>query len=246
MTPQQIGALVDGGIPFALGVFTYLQGYRVIGKPAGADPKWDDWHSRYGKLMRIAGPFLILFGLWQGIAPYTKAAAAEAPVESLSTFPTRVGATWEYQGASGVITMRIAAHETFVGVRCARREVVSDNTVVMTDHVRPSLGIVYKQGFNQGFYAPAFPILKDLAAPTRWDYRSEDGTLEFQCDQKDGGPLKTPMGLIEKTVLVTMRGKEKSGETLTESWYAPGVGLVKEHTRTGGNEYLIEIKSYKP
>lgn len=65
MRPSTFAALVDGAIPILGGIWGTLAGYRFIGKQPGESPKHDDWHRRFGPMMRIVGPLLIVFGLFQ-------------------------------------------------------------------------------------------------------------------------------------------------------------------------------------
>lgn len=55
MSPEAIGILVDKGISFAAAFIALAYGYRYLGKPPGADPKFDAWYEKYGKMMRYCG-----------------------------------------------------------------------------------------------------------------------------------------------------------------------------------------------
>lgn len=50
-----MGALVNVAIPFCVGVYCLLIGFRVIGKKPGEDPKFDAWHARFGIFLKVAG-----------------------------------------------------------------------------------------------------------------------------------------------------------------------------------------------
>jgi hypothetical protein len=65
MSPKLIAALVDSGIPFCAGIYCTLLGYRIVGKKPGEDAKFDAWYARFGGFMKIGGPFLIVFGIFQ-------------------------------------------------------------------------------------------------------------------------------------------------------------------------------------
>jgi hypothetical protein len=52
--------VINAAIPFVVGVFCLLSGFRVIGKKPGADPKFDQWHARFGTFLKVAGVVLIL------------------------------------------------------------------------------------------------------------------------------------------------------------------------------------------
>jgi hypothetical protein len=67
MNARLIASLIDGAIPFAGGVYITLLGFRVVGKKLGANSRFDDWMSRFGKFFRIGGPLLIAFGVFQAV-----------------------------------------------------------------------------------------------------------------------------------------------------------------------------------
>jgi hypothetical protein len=62
MRPEIAGALYDGGIPICFGVLAALLGYRVIGPKSGSKPRWDEWHSKWGRVMKLCGLVLVVFG----------------------------------------------------------------------------------------------------------------------------------------------------------------------------------------
>lgn len=62
---ELIGHLVDKGIHIFIGVWVLLLGYRKIGSKPGANPKWDTWHARFGKLMKVGGFILLLTALFR-------------------------------------------------------------------------------------------------------------------------------------------------------------------------------------
>lgn len=66
MNPDFFGELVNGAIPLLGGIYLTLLGFRRTGKPPGVSPSFDEWHRRYGRLLKVIGPALILFGpgLW--------------------------------------------------------------------------------------------------------------------------------------------------------------------------------------
>jgi hypothetical protein len=58
-----MGALVNAAIPFCVGIFCLLVGFRVVGKKPGEDPKFDEWHTRFGIFLKFAGPVLIVLAI---------------------------------------------------------------------------------------------------------------------------------------------------------------------------------------
>ena len=68
MTADQIGALVDGAIPFLGGLYVTLLSFRIVGKKLGKDDRCDHWHERFGGVMKIVGPLLMIFGVFRTIS----------------------------------------------------------------------------------------------------------------------------------------------------------------------------------
>jgi hypothetical protein len=68
MRPEAIAALVEGGIPFFGGVYATLLGYRLVGKKPGQDARFDERLVKYGRWLRILGPFLVLFGVFAALS----------------------------------------------------------------------------------------------------------------------------------------------------------------------------------
>jgi len=60
---HQIAGVVESLIPLSAGIYLSLLAYRKIGKQEGEDARWDDWHQRYGAVMRIVGPLCVCFAL---------------------------------------------------------------------------------------------------------------------------------------------------------------------------------------
>lgn len=50
-----MAALVNAAIPFFVGIYVLLVGFRVVGKKPGVDPKFDEFHERFGTLFKVLG-----------------------------------------------------------------------------------------------------------------------------------------------------------------------------------------------
>jgi hypothetical protein len=56
-------SMIDGIITIAIGLFISLVAFRVI--PISKDPtKADEWHARWGGFMKIAGPLIAAWGVF--------------------------------------------------------------------------------------------------------------------------------------------------------------------------------------
>jgi hypothetical protein len=59
-----MGPLVNAVIPFLVGVYCLLVGFRIVGSKPGVNPKFDAWHARFELFLKIAGPVLILLAVF--------------------------------------------------------------------------------------------------------------------------------------------------------------------------------------
>ena len=243
VTAAMIAGMIEGLITLVGGVWACVKGFGPYRRD---DARWAEWHRKYGGVLKVCGPLLILFGLFRMATPFVLAAAANRPVENFEIYPIRPGNTWIYAGAKSDITIQIPCHESAAGALCARRELLVNGKVLLTDHLRPDQGVLLKRTTRGLPYLPPLPLVKDLPGPASWDYRSSKGTLAVHCEQTDGGTVQTPQGPFEKTLLVTMTGTDENGEVLTKHWYARGVGLIKEYNKSKGKEYVMELKSFTP
>jgi hypothetical protein len=67
MRPEVVGALVNGAIPFLGGIYATLIAYRVLGKKPGQSLQYDEWHLKYGGMLKVLGPLVTLFGVYLAV-----------------------------------------------------------------------------------------------------------------------------------------------------------------------------------
>lgn len=82
MRPDVLGELVNGAIPFCGGIYATLLGFRVVGKQPGSNPKYDEWHNRFGGILRVFGPFLVLFGLFLWVSGIVRVSTSDGPPQA--------------------------------------------------------------------------------------------------------------------------------------------------------------------
>jgi hypothetical protein len=58
------GVLVNGAIPLLGGVYATLLAFRLVGPKPGVNPTQDEWHRRWGGIMRVGGPLLVVFAVF--------------------------------------------------------------------------------------------------------------------------------------------------------------------------------------
>jgi hypothetical protein len=56
---KTMAALINAAIPFLVGVYCLLVGFRIVGSKPGVNPKYDRWHTRFGPFLKLAGPVLM-------------------------------------------------------------------------------------------------------------------------------------------------------------------------------------------
>ena len=64
LAAQVNSALLNGVIPLAFGVYTSLLGYGIFPYHPGNPNKSSAWRARWGAQAKIAGPLLVLYGLF--------------------------------------------------------------------------------------------------------------------------------------------------------------------------------------
>jgi hypothetical protein len=83
MPPWFLGVFVNGLIPFLGGVYATLLAFRVIGSKPGVNPKSDEWHRRWGRFMRVAGPLLVLFGVFLWVTGGIQHSVSTPPAQTV-------------------------------------------------------------------------------------------------------------------------------------------------------------------
>jgi hypothetical protein len=67
MRPEVVGSLVEGAIPFFGGIYATLLAYRVLGKKPGESPRYDEWHAKSARTLKVLGPLVALFGVYLAV-----------------------------------------------------------------------------------------------------------------------------------------------------------------------------------
>jgi len=65
MSPQMIGDLGNAAISLVGGTLATLYGFRKIGKKPGEDKSYDEKMKKLEKPLKILGPIVLLFGLFE-------------------------------------------------------------------------------------------------------------------------------------------------------------------------------------
>ena len=108
---------------------------------------------------------------------------------------------------------------------------------------------VYRVSGAGKLISPPLCILKANAVKgIAWkcDSQSENASIkgEFVVDQQD---VQLPAVLVKAAMVVQSRdfqiGTQKMQVT---TWYAPRVGMVKQHVQTGNHDVILELEKFEP
>ncbi len=65
MRPEAMATIIESAIPLLGGIYATLLGFRVVGKKPLESLEYDRWHERFGPMLRVLGPLVVLFGVFQ-------------------------------------------------------------------------------------------------------------------------------------------------------------------------------------
>ena len=195
------------------------------------------------------------------------AGSAQAPPTVIDYYPLKIGTRWTYAAIDmkaaqpkidpkRTITVEVEKEESYT------RKAVDDKTGtpiakdfagyllkgVSGDKTTRDQVVVMDNGVYQVHTAgtqltPPLPIFKLL---TKWDAQSTSGstTIKGTCTLKIE-TIKVPQGEH-----VTYRISYRSDPSVTpaveiDRWYAKGIGMVKQHTKTKGHETMLELVKFE-
>lgn len=173
-------------------------------------------------------------------------AFAEETIESAPYYPTKIGSTWKYRFARGVLTNKITRHEKVGDVLCARLDTLSGDKVVSNEHVTITKNGVERHA-TLGF-RPEPPVLLlkfPLKDKDEWDIDSKVGeeTIKGKANVE-----KEELKIGDKTYdtfKVTTDVKTGTMQIKSVCWYAKDVGMVKQNLNFAGNEVKLELEEFK-
>jgi hypothetical protein len=74
MDPDLQKAIVESLMPLIVGTVVCLFAFRIVGKKPGQDPRWDRWHDDWGRMPRVFGPAILVYGIIMIALRYLKMA----------------------------------------------------------------------------------------------------------------------------------------------------------------------------
>jgi hypothetical protein len=202
------------------------------------------------------------------------AAAAVAPLArsqqiSSQYYPLKVGSKWTYRAAEDrKVLVRVAKAEQFKIQRKDKDNKLIDDKVsgftlestsgdrrpkgVEPDPLREQVAVlpdgIYRFSSADKEVMPPLCILK---LPPRkdqtWEVDSTIGDKKVKGTFRSGDAEITVSGKKLKCVTVFFQDEETGAKrTVLEYYFAPGVGIVKQHSRKGRIDSTIELEKYEP
>jgi hypothetical protein len=173
-------------------------------------------------------------------------------------FPLKVGSKWHYRvGDDQKVIVRVAKMEPLKIVRKqkdnkpgeekvtgATLEIVSVNPKPLREQVVVLADGVYRVSVADKEVSPALCILKlPVKKGDTWQVDSTIGDVKvkgtFQTGEATVGEFKCVTSILQSEET----GSEK---IVLEYYFAPGVGIVKQHVRSGNIDSTMVLDKYEP
>jgi hypothetical protein len=181
---------------------------------------------------------------------------AEDKLAQTPYYPLQVGTTWHYRAGDSKFSVQVAKHEKVGDTLCARVEVKRDGKVVAWQHLAVTDDGVYRHDLTETSsgkevtqtYKPPILVLK--LPPKKgdsWKVDSKAGSDTFRGAFKiDEEEVKVSAGSY-KAVRVSSQDLEVKGlKPVITTWYASGVGMVKQTIQEGNATGEIELEKFEP
>jgi hypothetical protein len=173
--------------------------------------------------------------------------AADEKAKDSPYYPLAVGNTWVYAVGETTTRMRVTRHEKVGDTVCALIETERDGKVVAREHIAATGDGVYRYTANGTLVDQPVCILRLPPKPgDTWKIDTKVGNVSIKGNFTTGsGKVEVPAG---KYTTVTTRmedgliGEQKISFTYH---FAEGVGMVKQTAKTGGREFVLELKSFE-
>lgn len=173
-------------------------------------------------------------------------------------FPLRLGDWWKYRstqanGATSEFTLTVVSEETRAD-RTVRKivELTNPNPLIRDAYVKTPAQVLlvsedYLGGGGNAAFEPPRPILELPLRPGaswRWSGRGRGGIrIDESSEVFASEKIETPAGRFDAVKIVSQI--EQGGARSTKiSWYARGVGLVRQSTSSGGVASTTDLVDY--
>jgi hypothetical protein len=170
-------------------------------------------------------------------------------------YPLAVGNKWVYQYDEGKkkCEFRVAAHEDFGGVLCARVELLIDGRVASTEHISVTSAGVFRNGYAGAKPDKPIQILKlPPTAGDAWDVDSRALGTETVKGKFNVAAEAVKVGgtSYDKAIKVTGKDMDANGLKFSTTYYfAENVGIVKQIIEVGETTKqttILELEKFEP
>lgn len=164
-------------------------------------------------------------------------------------FPLAKGAQWEYRSGEQQLTVRVTGYQRAGDLQAAMLETLNrDGTRVGTEHVAVKDDGIYRFTLNNNKVDPPVCFLKLPARKGEsWkiEARLEGETIRatLRVGEED---VTVPAGRFKAITVSTEDGTVNDTPLRFTTWYAEGVGMVKQVIHLNGSEVRLELTKYTP
>lgn len=164
-------------------------------------------------------------------------------------YPLKIGSRWTYRVNEGDkrISTHIGKHEKVGDTLCAVIEAAVDGKVAATEYVAIDKDGVSRYKFNtETLKTP----VRFLALPPKdgetWKFETEFGVEKVKGSATAGSADVEVKAGKYKTITTKMEIESNDQKISIESWYAEGVGMVKQVMKIGPVEIRLDLEKFEP
>ena len=161
-------------------------------------------------------------------------------------FPLKVGTQWNYRMDGLRYTTRVVKHEQIGKVWCARLETKSGNSVTTESIGVQKDGMYRFRGDGMDVMPPLCLCKLPPKAGTEWKVESRIAALDMKGNfTLTEEPITVGKKKYETVKVVFTDLKKGEDKIAMTTWYAAGVGMVKQTIKTGAVDLLIELEKFE-
>jgi hypothetical protein len=163
-------------------------------------------------------------------------------------FPLAVGCRWHYRGGDQKYTQQVVRNEKVGEMLCALIETRDRrDQLIGNEHLAVAGDGVYRYSYNGQPVVPPLRLFKLPARPgDSWKVESRIGADvlkgAFRSSQED---VAVPAGRYSTLHVTSEDAQVNDIPFVFSSWYATGVGLVKQVIQVNGKDVVVELERYE-
>ena len=198
---------------------------------------------------------LLLVAVWLGLLPILCAAEGTTDEEAkkllneCEIYPLKIGTTWEYEMGEVPVTLKVVSHEKVGDQMCAKVVSFVNGQPVNNECVSVRADGVYRHAV-QGFDAK--PPIKILPLPLKAgaEWKIDAAVMEqkitgtYKLSEEQG--VKVAAGTYDVFAVVSDDTEMAGNSIKQKTYYAKGVGLVKQRLDMGAQVIELQLKKFIP